>query len=136
MGVRVRIRIEYENKSVETIALVNTGFEGDAPEVLIPLYIAEKLGVWPNLPEETLIETYRSASGLMRVYRIKGAKVHLITEGVRTQSINTYLVISEYTDETLINDQLISSLGIIIEDPAKGLWRLRGETKIRMSEIP
>jgi len=37
-------------------------------------------------------------------------------------------------DEALINDQLISRLGIIIEDPARGLWRLRGDDKIRESE--
>ena len=134
MGVRVRIRIEFKDRSLMTIALVNTGFEGDVPEVLIPPHIAIKLGVWPKLPDGTIIETYRSASGLMRVYRIKGARVSLVSEEKIYEPIETYLVISEYTDIVLINDQLISSMNIIIEDPAKGLWRIRGERKVRRSE--
>ena len=36
----------------------------------------------------------------------------------------------------MINDQLTSSLRIAIEDPAQRLWRLRGEAKIRPSELP
>jgi len=131
MGVRVRLKVEFKAKEAEVIALVNTGFESDVPELLIPLQLARELGVWPNLPEGTLIETYRSASGLVRVYRIEGAKVYLIEEGLEIKPVNAHLVISEYADEALMNDQLISSLGIVIEDPAKGLWRLRGEARIR-----
>jgi len=44
MGVRVRIRIEFRDRSLVTIALVNTGFEGDVPEVLVPPHIASGLG--------------------------------------------------------------------------------------------
>ena len=40
MGVRVKVRV----KSVDLIALVNTGYETDVPEILVPLDIAEKLG--------------------------------------------------------------------------------------------
>lgn len=48
--------------------------------------------------------------------------------------VEMYIVISEYTDESLISDQLASEFGIVIEDPAKGLWRLKGESLIRGSE--
>jgi hypothetical protein len=51
-------------------------------------------------------------------------------------SSRAYIVISEYTDEALISDQLASELGIAIEDPARGLWRLRGESLVRRSEEP
>ncbi len=95
MGVRVRI--EFRGRSTETIPLVNTGFEGDVPEVLVPLHIAGRLGVWPRLPEGALIETYRSASGLMRVYRVAGARVWLVEELGRAGPVDSYLVISEYT---------------------------------------
>ena len=131
MGVRVRLRIEYGNSSVDVIALVNTGYETDVPEVLVPVEVAEKLGLWPKLPENTVIETYKTASGLMRVYRVGGAKVSLVAEDIKPKPINTYIVISEYTDEVLMSDQLVSRLEIIIEDPARGLWRLRGESKVR-----
>jgi len=81
-----------------------------------------------------LVETYGSTSGLVRVYRIKGAEVSLIAEGIKAHPMASFLVISEYSDEVLINDQLISRLEIVIEDPAKGLWRLKEERRLRTSE--
>jgi predicted aspartyl protease len=129
MGVRVKVRVRYQGASSDLVALVNTGYETDIPEILVPMSAAEKLGLLPRLPEGTIIETYKTASGLMRVYRVGGACVSLLIGGVET-----YIVISEYTDESLISDQLASEFGIVIEDPAKGLWRLKGESLIRGSE--
>lgn len=133
MGVRVRVEIEYGGSRVTIIALVNTGFEGDVPEVLIPIDVAERLGIWPNLPENAVIETYRTASGLMRVYRVQGAKVRLATEEVASEPVDSFIVVAEQTDEALINDQMISAMGIVVEDPARGLWRLRDESRLRRS---
>ena len=48
--------------------------KGDVPEVLIPIQFAERLGVWPSLPGETIVETYRSASGLMRSIELEALK--------------------------------------------------------------
>ncbi|RLF20699.1 MAG: hypothetical protein DRN15_10765 [Thermoprotei archaeon] len=135
MGVRVKVRIEHKGHYVDVVALVNTGFEGDVPEVLIPIDVAERLGIWPNLPEGVVVETYRTASGLMRVYRIGGARVRLIVDDEMKEPISSFIVISEFSDEVLINDQMISAMGIVIEDAAKGLWRLRGEDRVRMSII-
>ena len=71
----MRIGIEYNrDKYIEVTALVNTGYEGDVPEVLIPIQFAERLGVWPSLPRETMVETYRSASGLMRSIELEALK--------------------------------------------------------------
>jgi predicted aspartyl protease len=134
MGVRVKVRVKYRGASLDLVALVNTGYETDIPEILIPMSAAEKLGLLPKLPDGTIIETYKTASGLMRVYRVGGGYASLLIGGVEERSVETYLVISEYTDEPLISDQLASGFGIVIEDPAKGLWRLRGESLIRSSE--
>ena len=72
----------------------------------------------------------------MRAYRVGGAYVGLLVEGNEVRSTKAYIVIPEYTDEPLISDQLASELGIVIEDSAKGLWRLRGESLVRRSEEP
>ena len=57
MGVRVKIRIVLKNgKSLETVALVNTGFEAPVAQLLIPVKAAEQLGLWPDLPEEAVVE--------------------------------------------------------------------------------
>ncbi len=42
MGVRVKIKIKTSKKSIETSALVNTGFEAEHPEILIPTKLAER----------------------------------------------------------------------------------------------
>jgi hypothetical protein len=61
----------------------------------------------------------------MKVYRVSGANISLLIDNAEVRSTETYVVISEYVDEALISDQLTSRLDIVIEDPAKGLWKLR-----------
>jgi hypothetical protein len=36
MAVRVRVRISLGDRSLETIALVNTGYEAETPQILSP----------------------------------------------------------------------------------------------------
>jgi hypothetical protein len=36
MGVRVKVRIVIGGKEIETTALVNSGFETDTPQLLVP----------------------------------------------------------------------------------------------------
>jgi hypothetical protein len=134
MGVRVRVRIKYKGASLDLIALVNTGYETDVPEILVPISAAERLGIFPRLPDGTIVEMYKTASGLMRVYRVGGASTSLLIEEIEARSVETCIVISEYADESLISDQLASEFGIVVEDPSKGLWRLKGESVIRSSE--
>jgi len=119
VGVRVRVEVEYGERRVTTTALLNTGYESDVPEILIPLSVAEQLGVWPKLPRDATAETYRTASGLMSVYRIPRGKVRLVLEEGVGSPVEAYIVVAEYVDEVLVSDQLISALGIAIEDPAR-----------------
>jgi len=126
--------VGYGGVLTDLVALVNTGYETDVPELLVPVSVAERLGLWPKLPEDTVVETYKTASGLMRVYRVRGVRAGLLVSGTEERDVEVYLVISEHTDEALISDQLASAFGIVIEDPAKGLWRLRGESLVRSSE--
>jgi hypothetical protein len=66
VGVRVKVRVKYGGASLDLAALVNTGYETDVPELLVPVGVAERLGLWPKLPEGVVVETYKTASGLMR----------------------------------------------------------------------
>jgi predicted aspartyl protease len=43
MGVRVRVRMKYGDASLDLVALVNTGYETDVPEILVPVSVADKL---------------------------------------------------------------------------------------------
>ena len=131
MGVRVRVRIKYGDAALDLVALVNTGYETDVPEIFVPVSVAEKLGIYPRLPDGTIVETYKTAAGLMKAYRVGGASTALLIEGVEARGLGTNAVISGYADEPLMSDQLASEFGIMVEDPAEGLWRLKGESVIR-----
>ncbi len=52
MAVRVRLRVRrVDGEAVETVALVNSGFEADSPQLLIPLGLAERLNLQRLLVE-------------------------------------------------------------------------------------
>jgi len=40
MAVRVRLKIWREDKVLETVALVNSGYEADSPQLMIPISLA------------------------------------------------------------------------------------------------
>jgi uncharacterized protein involved in response to NO len=42
MAVRVRLRITREGRAIEAIALVNSGYEADSPQLMIPLTLAKR----------------------------------------------------------------------------------------------
>jgi len=86
------------------------------------------------LLDGTIVETYKTAAGLMKAYRVGGASTALLIEGVEAREVGTYVVVSEYADEPLMSDQLASEFGIVVEDPARGLWKPKGESVIRSSE--
>ncbi|MCR6623923.1 MAG: retropepsin-like domain-containing protein [archaeon YNP-LCB-024-027] len=135
MGVRVRVRIKYGGSLLETVALVNTGFETPNPQILLPVKAAEKLGIWPNLPRDASIEIYDTAGGPTRVYRVRNA-VTVEVAGREGRSVVADVVISHLEVEVLISDKLTEELMIAIEKPSEGIWRFRDEMVERKSEKP
>lgn len=138
MVVRVKIRIVRNEKVVETSALANSGYETETPQLLIPIRVAQLLGLWPpgGEAEETEFET---AGGPLRVWIISRAcKVSVLTQDVKSPEIEADIVISPLADEILLSDKMISELQIALEDVGKGLWRFRWESKdkLRRSEPP
>jgi len=47
MAVRVRLRILRGDRVVKAVALVNSGYEADSPQLMIPVSLAKVLGLWP-----------------------------------------------------------------------------------------
>ncbi|MEM1558129.1 MAG: hypothetical protein QXG12_06010 [Thermoproteota archaeon] len=138
MGVRVKIRVESHHVEVETPALVNTGFETDEPEILLPARLAENLGLYPPA-EDSKLEEYSVVGGIAFVIRSsKTVRVKVVVEDRETEPVEAVPVISDRESEVLISDRLASKLKISIEDPAEGTWRFRDEplTKERSSEEP
>ncbi|RLF19391.1 MAG: hypothetical protein DRZ82_05810 [Thermoprotei archaeon] len=137
MAVRIRLRIKCikTNKEVVTSALVNSGFEAETPQLLIPRRLAIELGLWPPPEEATLIEV-GTAGGPVRNYLIpNAAEVYIETEDRKVGPVKCDIMISNLEYEVLISDILGSNLGIVILD-LRGKWRLSDEDKVRESEAP
>lgn len=140
MAVRVRLKIEVtrSGRSIETSALVNTGFETERPQLLIPRKLAAELGLWPP-PTEAEIVVLGTAGGPSRLYLVKdGLRVAIHTDGYSIDMKICDALISDIEEEVLINDKLGEDLGIIIERMATGEWRMMTDPpgKRRVSEKP
>jgi hypothetical protein len=67
MAVRLRLRVRGKSRGVvETIALLNSGFETPTPQLLIPVSIAKSLNLWP--PEGAYEVTLDTAGGPLRAW--------------------------------------------------------------------
>ena len=128
MAVRVKLRVRSGVNEIVSPALVNSGYESDVPELLLPEQVAEALGLYPGV-KEAVVERYRVAGGSeIRLLRLKGAgEVEVVAEGRSSSSVTCDMVVSEGEDELIISDKLASRLGIVIIDPAEGIWCFRDE---------
>ena len=127
MAVRIRIQIRVDDTIVRTIALLNSGYEAPTPQLLIPISIAEELGLWPPKPSAR-IEDYDTAGGPLRVWVYRNiGKVKVLCDDVESKEVLVDIVVSPLADEALICDYLAGELEIAVEDFAKGLWRFRWE---------
>jgi len=137
--VRLRVRDKLRGKVVETVALVNSGFETLKPQLLIPVKLAEALGLWPSLPESSYMKEYGTAGGVTKTYVVPdNLEVCIVTDGQQSPVTGSDAVISLIEEETLIGDKLAGKLGIMIYDLAEGIWKLKMDPldTTRKSEPP
>jgi hypothetical protein len=132
-AVRLRLRIRVDEKSVEVIALLKSGYEAPTPQLLVPVDVARALGLWP--PEggrEVVLET---AGGPLRAWFYpRRALVKVVTEDAESREVLTDIVVSPIGNEPLISDMLAEELEIAVESFGRGLWRFRWESALRKSE--
>ena len=136
--MRVRVRLRAGGKEVVTTALVNTGFETERPQVLIPLNLARALSLWPPLENAYLVE-FGTAGGPVREYVVPNAvRIAVVTNDRETSEVTCDAVISHIEEEVIINDKLSEELGIVILAAGSGRWRFVDDdiTRVRQSEVP
>lgn len=138
MAIRVRLKLRSRlglRKEIDVIALVNSGFEADSPQILMPVEIAKELDLYAHLLEAR-IESYGTVAGPVRLYVLPSSvEVWIEESDVRSPQVVCDVLISDLEKEVLISDYLAGELGIIAEDFRIGLWRLKNdpEKKIRES---
>jgi len=124
--VRVRVRLEREDKQVEAVALASAGFESDEPEIIVPVEVARELNLYPRLPGGAIIDRYRGAGGrTFRVYRLSIGivRAYVVAEDRLAGPVSIALTIVPGEDEAILSDQALDSFGIVLVRPGKGLWR-------------
>jgi hypothetical protein len=133
MAVRLRLRIRVGDRSVDTIALLNSGFEAPTPQLIVPVDTARALGLWP--PEDARDVVLETAGGPLRAWFYpRRALVKVVTEDAESREVLTDVVVSPIADEPLISDMLAEELEIAVESFGRGLWRFRWEQRLRRSE--
>ncbi|MEM3571105.1 MAG: hypothetical protein QW589_04155, partial [Candidatus Bathyarchaeia archaeon] len=101
MAVRIKVEIIVEEKSLETIALLNTGYEAETPQALIPIEAAKLLSLWP--PIDAIESIYETAGGPLRIWiNPRKCKIIIKEEDVKLVEAISDLVISPIADEVLI----------------------------------
>jgi len=133
--VKLKIRSLLSGSEVVSSALVNSSFEAETPQLLVPRSLAVKLGLWPPPPQAYLVEV-GTAGGPVRNYFVpEAAEVYVVTEDRIVGPVKCDVMISNLEYEVLISDMLGSKLKIVILD-LKGKWRFSDEEKVRTTEPP
>jgi len=129
VAIRLRIRLVREGKSVDVVALINSGYETREPEVLLPVAIAIQLSIYPRLPEGAIVKEYKLADGsITKLIKVSRAvQIYVVEEDRVVGPVEASLVIAEKAEEVLISDKLAGKLGIVALDFGEGLWCFRDE---------
>ena len=124
----LRLRLVKGGKSVEVIALVNSGYETREPEVLVPASIAALLSLSGDEPG-TLVKEYKLADGsTTRLLRIpREVLVYAVEEDRVVGPVEASLVVAERADEALISDKLAGKPGVVILDLGEEVWCFKDE---------
>ena len=130
MAVRLKLRIRADNRVVDAVALLKSGFEASTPQLLIPVDIAKALNLWP--PEDAHEVVLETAGGPL--FYPRKAVVKVVAGDAESREVLTDIIVSPIANEPLISDMLAGELEIAVEDFGKGLWRFRWEQKLRKSE--
>jgi hypothetical protein len=140
MAVRVRLRLRSKTsqETIETSALVNSGFEAESPQLLIPTSLARRLSLYPPPPTSSIIEI-GTAGGPVRVFLVRETLQAWVTTGDREVGPKLVdVLISPTEEEVLISDVLAEEFGIVILAAGSGKWRFIDDPpdKVRYSERP
>jgi hypothetical protein len=129
VAIRLRIRLVREGKSVDVVALINSGYETREPEVLLPVAIATQLSIYPRLPEGAIVKEYKLADGsITKLIKVSRAvQIYVVEEDRVVEPVEASLVIAEKAEEVLISDKLAEKLGIVALDFGERLWCFRDE---------
>lgn len=123
MACRVRVRLRHRLFTLETSALVNSGFETESPDIVVPVEAAKRLGLWP--PRNASLTVMETGGGEISIpYYELAADLELILHGREAKKVVVNIIVNPHIHEVVLSDYVASMLGIILLDLKRGLWRL------------
>jgi len=123
--LRLRIRLCYRDKCVESVGVANSGFASRSPEIAIPEHLARALmgeGAAVTLVERILADGSRTALARTEEAIDLYAMAEDRVEG--PVKAHAYLTRGRVV---LLSDSALSALRIVIIDPFEGIWCFRDE---------
>jgi len=120
------VRLRKGGAEVETSALINSGFEADEPQIVLPMEVARRLGL---LERARALETFEVAGGGRAMgYRIATpVEVRLVLPDRSPRAVSATATVMPGEREVIISDYLASELGLVLLDLRDGRWCLRDE---------
>ncbi|PIU64534.1 MAG: hypothetical protein COS84_08265 [Armatimonadetes bacterium CG07_land_8_20_14_0_80_40_9] len=130
MAIRLKVRLEFENKKIEAVGLANAGYETDTEEILLPASLFKKY--WKGKGKEV---RYLTADGQVTTLKHIGkCKTKIITKDKTSKEVIAELLVSAGGEEVILSDALLQSLGIILVKLKDGKWCFENEDIERESE--
>ena len=136
MAVRVPLEIRHPSGAVvQTVAVLNGGFEMDAPHLLLPAACVEQLD---SAYRQKASPAELSTAGGPGQFLVLPAEVRArVTTPERAGPETEFKVlVSDVEDEALVSDAGIDRLGLRIEAFSPARWRFADEGKIREGSAP
>ncbi len=131
MVVRVPVELKSDEMIVKTVALANSGYEAEEPEVHVPIALAKKLGF---KLEGIRGERYGVVGAEVTAYILGEVMLRAKTEDRESSWIRARAVTVPGEYEVILSDSLMEKMEIEILKPSSGLWRFSGEDRVRESE--
>jgi hypothetical protein len=98
---RVKVRLKVKDRVFEGGTLLNSGFEADTPDIIVPVHIARDLKLWP--PSTEAVVTLETGGGEVTLpYYTSHATLELILPDRRSKIVNVNIIVSPYVDEVIL----------------------------------
>jgi hypothetical protein len=121
MDVRVKLKVV---ELLKQVALVNTGFETDELQLLVPYTFLVRSGIDLEDLDKLVVIEYDTAGGSITIpVYPKACRVAVIEPDRVSKEVKIDLAISFTGKEILMSDALIGDLGIDMVNTKTGSWK-------------
>jgi hypothetical protein len=136
MAARVDLHLRRaDGVTLATAAILNGGFEADAPHVLLPRRAYAHL--FAENPAGTHSDDVQTAGGRSEVLVLPDPVEAWVDAGDRSgPTVLVNILVSDAETEVLVSDTAIDAFTIEIRSHGRGLWRFAGEERDRPSVPP